>query len=354
MTDTSLQSARLYTTLTGRSDTDSAARALVAIVDEVFEDCLNLSKAILRFMPEYTLHDGVHLRGVVDLMDRVIPERTLTGLGTLELAALILSAGLHDIGMAPSEEEVEGLLGLKTGTGYEKERKRFLAFRQGYADLSQREGELRSKKMIAEAQAIQAYILGEYLRLTHAQRGRDYIFRHYADRLKYKDFNFTARLAQVCFSHSTDISELIDIPCWDLVRAPGEYCNWRFLALVLRLADVLDFDPKRTPRVLFENLGIRSTVSVREWRKHQSVIAWDIRPGRVAFSAQCADPVVEKCVRDFAALIEREIKGGRGILEGMHDPAGGRLAERYRLDLPPTVDTRGVGPAVGPDGRVSV
>ncbi len=134
------------------------------------------------------------------------------------------------------------------------------------------------------------------------------------------------------------------------MRAPGEYVNWRFIATMLRVADILDFDGKRTPVILFEHLGIREKVSIKEWKKHNSIRAWDIRPGTIAFSAKCPDPIIEKCVRDFIQIIETELFSARSILNYMHDPLCEDMRKRYSIEFPPNVDVRNVGPEEGLDG----
>jgi molecular chaperone HtpG len=300
-------------------------------------------------MPEYTLHDEVHLAGVANLMARLIPENVLSNLQPLELGSLILAAALHDMGMSPSAETFRSLTpDVASDAGdLAGESARYLAFREGFSDLLKRQAELHRDGRELEAREIEAYMQAEYLRQTHAQRSREFVFATYGDVLCYGNFNFAARIADVCFSHNEDPASLDSIPCWELVRAPGEYCNWRFIAVVLRLADILDFDPKRTPRTLMRHLGIRSPVSVREWRKHQAVSAWDIRPDRIAFAAQCEDPVIEKTIRDFVRLIERELLEARAIEANMHEPSleSTSLRDRYALLLPHTVDTRDIGPA---------
>jgi molecular chaperone HtpG len=329
-------------------DEDDKIHALLTLVNEIFEECRQIHKTIIKNMPEYTLHDELHLNRVVELMDRLIPPSTLENLSSLELAALILSASLHDIGMAPSQEEVRALLGNPTTL----ENDYYYAFRENYPEIIKRQEELRSQDRHSEAQELEAYMLSHYLRETHSERARKLIFEKYRQKLIYADYNFTKRLADICCSHTKDPSSLGDIPCYELVRAPGEYANWRFIAVVLRLADILDFDEGRTPSVLFEHLGIRDNISLKEWEKHRSVKAWDIRPGRIAFSAKCPDPVIEKCVRDFIEKINQELHSARDILGDMHDTACKNMGEKYALDLPYRVDDRDIGAEEGPDGPI--
>lgn len=344
---------RIYKELYKKTSADPTTRNLISVVDEVFKECKQIHKTVLRYMPQYTLHDEGHLLRTMELMDRLLSKSTLKKLTPLELAGLILSAALHDTGMAPSENETHTLLtNSPSEMNEDPNRLRYRAFREGYPAILKRQHELRSQNRHFESQELEAYLLSEYLRQTHGERGKQFIFKQYKEKFIYADFNFTSRIAEVCYSHTQDPLSLEEIPCWELVRAPGEYVNWRFIAVLLRLADILDFDAKRTPDILFEHLGIRDKVSINEWKKHRSIRAWDIRPGRIAFSARCPDPVIEKCVRYFIKIIEHELSFARGILGSMHDLACPDMQTRYRLQLPADIDTRNIGPEQGPEGPV--
>jgi len=54
----------------------------------------------------------------------------------------------------------------------------------------------------------------------------------------------------------------------------GEQINRAFPGLLLRLADYMDLDSTRAPRILFRQAGIIDKVSVQEWTKHQTISAW--------------------------------------------------------------------------------
>lgn len=340
---TRLTDTALWKQLKSKSEDDDAVRRLLVVVEDAFSNAVEITKLVLRFMSEYTLHDEVHLVRVVDLMGRLIPEGTFAILKPLELAALILAAAFHDIGMSPSGDEVRKLLSAKQETpSLDSDVRDYLTLKYSMPHLIERQQILRKKEEHHAANEIESYFLVEHLRRTHAERGRRLIHEKYAEVFKYDNYPFAARLADVCFSHNEDATYLKKLPCWELVRAPGEYCNWRFVAAILRVADILDFDPKRTPQVLFEHIGVRNSISLREWKKHLAIAAWDIRSGRIAFSAQCNDPAIEKTIRDFARMMDNELIGVRTLLQEMHHPAEANLASRYRLELPPGVDMRDV------------
>jgi molecular chaperone HtpG len=95
--------------LKGQAKDDASVRALTVLVEKIFDECTDVMKTTIRTMPEYTLHDEVHLERMVELMGRLIPRETLERLKPLELASLLLGVALHDIGMSPSRKELNQL-----------------------------------------------------------------------------------------------------------------------------------------------------------------------------------------------------------------------------------------------------
>ncbi|WP_147328274.1 ATP-binding protein [Dorea formicigenerans] len=112
------------------------------------------------------------------------------------------------------------------------------------------------------------------------------------------------------------------------------------MATILRLADIIDFDPKRTPSVLFSHLAVKNPVSLNEWKKHQSINAWTISPKRILFSAQCEHPAIEATILAFCNQIDEELRNGTVILSNLSDDGMGINMETYKIPLPPQVDRR--------------
>lgn len=55
---------------------------------------------------DFTLHDGEHSFRVAERMCQIIPIDTQSALSVYELALLLFSAYLHDIGMTPEQEKL--------------------------------------------------------------------------------------------------------------------------------------------------------------------------------------------------------------------------------------------------------
>jgi Na+/proline symporter len=67
---------------------------------------------------------------------------------------------------------------------------------------------------------------------------------------------------------------------YQLVRT-GEFVNFAWPGLLLRLADIMDFDRSRTPPILYQHLGLDDAVCIdwtttrQEWSKHLAINAID-------------------------------------------------------------------------------
>src|SRR5690606_18023612 len=228
---------------------------VIGLVDQAISYAFQRTKTILRHMGEFTLHDGDHLFRVLNLMERLLPEEVIKKLTSPELLLLIISAFFHDIGMAPDEQEV--LIWKKlwdVNPEIEKEEQSafddFKRFYSSRPDDEKRLTELIEKGQNNQADTIKSYLVSEYIRQTHADRARDIIEKDWTDKIKFRDTDLTVELAQICYSHNEDPLSLLDLDK-NLLCGSGIYACLPLIGIILRLADILDFDGKRTPSILF-------------------------------------------------------------------------------------------------------
>jgi len=345
-----MQTTHLFSRLKTLGDNDPDVRALTTLVEDVHRECTALAKTVVKDLPEYTLHDQVHMKQVIDIMGRLIPEETRNRLKPLEIAALLLSAILHDIGMAPPEAEVDCLLGISDTSEYGQGVDRYQAQRKEHPEILRQIDALRVQNRHPEADKLERRLLAHYLRITHAERSMTFVRKKYGDRFKYANYFFCEDMARVCNSHNEDPANVADMSCRRLVRGFDEYCNWRFVAVVLRLADVLDFDSKRTPRLLFRHLGVCTPESISEWQKQLSVCAVGIEPHNITVSAKCPDPYTHHEVLKHKASVQKELEACNNLILKMHHPQKQGMRGHYRLDLPSKVNDEAVEPQVDENG----
>lgn len=315
---------------------DAIEAQVTSIVLEGVKDAYEKSKLILKYMPEYTLHDGAHLFRVLYNMEKLITEEHIGHLSVPDLMLLILTAFFHDLGMAPYEYEIRAWKQDWTDVEPNDEEQRlyleFERFTKTYPDKMNEITRFKEKKQEPKARLLEDHLISEYIRSTHAQRAKIIIAKEWKNRIKYHDTDLTHALAQLCFSHNEDSMILLKM---DASYLCGEdiTTNLQFVGLILRLADLLDFDAKRTPSVLFSHLTVRNPVSLEEWQKHRAVQAWKITKDDITFSAKCTHPAIEASIRKFCDYIDDELKNCGIILAKMPEFIDAN-PNFYKISLP--------------------
>ena len=249
--------------------------------------------------PMFTLHNETHICNVMRLMDELLGNAA-DDLSRDETAMLILIACCHDIGMSYSDKDKEEL----------------------FADIDRLNKYLDNNK----GEYIKAYAKGDniphmtddmiqnYLRSIHHERimelgcGLEWppILEGKIDR---QDFII------VCQSHGSDISVLDKMEQTSTI-------DLRFCAILLRLADILDFDTIRAPKAVYEYCsfeGKHSTSAIKskeEWDKHMSSHGFDFRnipdrsyPYYLDYCATSKSMQVEQAINSYLDWVDQELSG---------------------------------------------
>lgn len=314
-----LEETRLYQLLIDRENPEEKLSEKVKLIVRHIDPLL---ARIPENMPEYTLHDATHSIKVINIMGKIIPEETLEKLNSIELTLLIVSGYIHDIGMTCSTEEREKII-------ESNEFKQLIKADSKYEDYLnyKKTGDHRAATFIEDN------IFREYLRKNHVKRSAEYIERLLNGgkfELSIDDISLSKYVIAICNGHGEPVTSLYNTKLWPRDKLiKGHYVNIQYLTIILRLADILDLDPERTPRVLHEFVNPKNNASIQEWRKHRSLIGWDITPNYVVVEAECNFPEVERTLRLFLQWIELERRESIELLKGYTDS----ISQKYILLL---------------------
>ena len=246
----------------------------VVAVGKVCKFGIEKSKAIIKFFPNFTLHDITHIRNVCNWMTALLGNRA-NELSAQNAAMLLMSACCHDIGMSVSAEQEKKL----------------------------------KEKLDSKAEQ------REYVRLHHHERVGEHLTSNVWNEKFDKDMHLLkngikiSNLLTLCKSHGEDLEKL-DVPTnikkYDL----------RLCAVLLRLADILDFDSSRAPQSLFEHMGLdapedfEQEISQLEWIKNSSG-SFEIIDGELTYTARYSDPNIEHKVNEYLKWVKQEIEACR-------------------------------------------
>jgi len=317
-----LQQSLIYNVLAlrcGESDNE-----VLGLVHEAVYYSVQRTKSILRHMEGYTLHDDVHLFRVLHIMEKLLTKGNIEKLSIPELMMLVLSVFFHDIGMAPDEKDV---IAYKKVWDYEPsleddtEQHLFNEFARFYnARPDQQEAACRFVEggKFTEFSNLQSNLITEFIRITHAERVRKILAEDWNERIMFRNTDLTVELANICQSHNEDALKLSDFdksyPCGN-----GINICLPLIGVILRLADILDFDAKRTPSILYSHLYVRNPISVQEWQKHRAVANWEINSEIISFSAKCTHPAIEASIHEFCDLIDKELSLCNNIISELNE-----------------------------------
>ena len=273
------------------------------------EKVLNAGTAPL----DFTLHDKEHSFRVAEWMAKIVPEDVLPKLSAYELALLLLSAYLHDIGMTPEQARVQrhwrhlvfGLAPEERDRLSPKEAAEFQRWlddeRGGLVPPLARDGKASEHDF-----RLAAELITYYARHKHNDWSGEWIRRNATGALGSYE-GWVEDLVRLCQSHHEGYADLVK-EAFDLRPAGrhGEVVHLRYLACVLRVADILDVDPERTPPVLFQHRDIAPGSVIYWWKDHDF---WINRDGRtLVVHARPRSAVVEKAVYDTAEWIRLELE----------------------------------------------
>lgn len=322
---------------------DDLARPLVEQLPILCQEAADRMKAMPTTSPQYTLHDEIHLLRVTQLMVIVLGE-TKTVLNSVELILLILAAHFHDQGMVIGDEEYQKLssnpefLTFRDNWYLEHPNRQEFDLQLSNPNITQAE-KSRLARLLSE---LESAMLCDYLRTTHAERSANYVLSRYSNdkRLEVSGINIARLLALICRSHCLPVSVLNPVNGFNYDEQIARYhINMPYLAVVLRLADILDFDPDRTPDVLLRAIHFSSNVSLNEWEKHRGVDGWTVNKDVIRYTAKYSHPAYQAAALKFMDWIDEELGNCHTLCRS--SPAD---FQHYQLELPPLVDRSRIGP----------
>lgn len=300
---------------------------------------------------DFTLHDADHAFRVAEWMCRLMPAAPgeqgglVARLSTYELALLLLAAYLHDIGMMPKQAKIRAV---------------FAFFAYGRADDLQPDEQAdlqhwqdeqgysrESNGSVADLVARASEITTAYARHRHNEWSAEWM-RTELSRVTLGSYNGWLRdLVMLCGSHHVGRDELLDRAFNPrIVGSSGDMVHLRYLAALLRVADVLDFDPERTPEVILRHREVHESSRIFWWK--DAAISTTLQGDRIIVSARPASARIHRAIIDTIEQVEAELRLCRELDDLTHfdtAPAQDRkLPHRWTMH---TTVGRDVEPAQG-------
>jgi len=359
------------------------------------------SKRIIKQLPEFDLHDEVHLVAVLSNLEQIIGEQALSALSIYELFFLYTSSYLHDVGMALPDWEIKAIQAVesenetspeawkinfhsKSGgpisitlarqlvTRYANElygefktvKKWFFSpdteehliehlaqtivqyqvFRSGFTKkLNALTGEELRRNM--------QFLRIEFIRQTHHTRAYRYIRslgRYITEEIMQPwGEAITHDLAEVCLAHGEPMSYVEKMKT-DAQYVGSETANLQFVASMLRVADIIHFSIDRAPSVLASEMQFQSDESFIHWAvKQQGVnyhvaVSGDVEKKTIKFRAYCTAPSYYYALHKYLDWVDHELVNYAKVSRRWELAFGKEASKRWSIPLADEVDRTGI------------
>lgn len=217
----------------------------INVIKNVFDEVKDgLDNRIPVIFPKYTLHNTAHSFRIINYMAKIIDNPT--NLTELEIAMLICSALLHDVGMAVSQDDIDKI-------------------KEDNFSFS----DVKYSAMVRLLEGDDVAAIQEYIRRIHGQLSARFVRSRLKNVMTIPDMDnldFTEEVALICESHTHGFDWIKSKLSNHDVR--GDYVfNAQYIAGILRLADILDIDGQRTPYRLYKLINPIGR-SDEEWQQH--------------------------------------------------------------------------------------
>lgn len=363
-------------------------KKLWQVSKDIIESVVEHSKQISSQMSEYDIHDERHSEKVIEIMEHLLVEK-IEKLSFYELILLYLSAYLHDSGMALPNWEYEALRAVEGCDKYYDSTLKFSikndfkspqtfdeikaivqnaklfdynsaknyifiensedkvvenisklileyeAFRNRYVT------QLKEKKNTHDYIEFSKAIRSEFIRITHHKKAVCNI-KNLKNKIKtaissYYTNNFLQDLGNICQAHGENLDFIKKLPKesedWE-----NNKNNIQFLALILRLGDIIHFSSDRAPLSLFSEKQISDEESLKHWKvKFQDVkYIFSTIEGQISISFQafCSEPQMYYFLTDYINGIDEEIKNFYSLKQNWETL---EKYDKYNVNLNPNV-----------------
>lgn len=285
-------------TLVENDATPNIKEHYISDVRSICQKAAELSQTIRDTFPLYTLHNETHINNVLYIMAELLGDEGVNDLSRDMTAMLILAAFCHDIGMSYTSEEKEEIF---------SDKEKITDFLN--ANLSEYVEAYKNKTSPELSDAAKIKLL----RSLHHERVEQQI-----NKMSWPDILVDnvprEELIKVCKSHGLDAESLIDL------LGTGYGTDLVLCGVLLRLADILDFDDTRAPKTLynytkFDKNRPDDVYSESEWKKHLASRGFQFNkvkdrsvPYELPFSASSPSINVEMSIRDYLNWVNEEFR----------------------------------------------
>lgn len=278
------------------------------------ETCINALKSVSINYTHFSEHDASHSQTIIDKIEMLLGDR-IRNLSPTDTWLILHAAYTHDLGMLLKMKDLEE-------AWKSEEFKEFLEQERNGIDEDLKEAieaiyNLRESKMdYYDSLKIYRYVnlINQcYFRRKHSNISEQYL-TSLGENLKIDltcngriNTNLFYLLGEICGLHTADENEILRLD-YETNGFSTDYAHPRFVAVLLRLGDLLDIDNGRFNPFTALVAGDPPEQTKPHIEKHQSTRHLLITPEKIEFRSNCSSDEAYREIRNTIKWLEKEIE----------------------------------------------
>lgn len=303
------------------SSTDKDYELLYSIWDLNKKNLSQGLNLVSSSFPHYSAHDISHSMTIINNIQCLLGEERIKHLGATDTFLILMACLTHDIGMILTYKIIEEEWGKEN-------------FRNVLENLAQNDDSVISKnaklllfhnknldnqkpddfKWALEIKNAVIVLTAEIFRNNHAKQSANYLlsneeFKRLADNFYSEQLpnRFIELLANIALLHGENFSDVMTRLYPKANGYKGDYIHPRFIACMIRLGDLLDFDDNRFSTFSIASIKDMPDVSALHLQKHASVRHMLISPTAIEAELDCSEENVFRIARSWFDWLEEEV-----------------------------------------------
>lgn len=278
--------------------------------------CSDLLKSVVIHYPHFSMHDASHSEAIISNIEMLLGDR-IEKLSPTDTWLLLHAAYAHDLGMVIEWGKIKAvwetpefqnyLFSLTTST--DPDLRKAAEFIQHIEDMSS------SQTWPLETHRYVNLINASYFRSQHAKLSKEHIAT-FSQKISGFDLDLghnnliqpriVKLLGQICSLHTASLDTVLDLD-YQTNGFGSDYAHPRFVAMLLRLGDLLDIDNGRFNTGAVLSSGGLPQTSIPHEEKHEATTHLLITPNEIRFRSDCPNSNSYLETRQFVTWLEDEI-----------------------------------------------
>lgn len=278
--------------------------------------CSDLLKSVVIHYPHFSMHDASHSEAIISNIEMLLGDR-IEKLSPTDTWLLLHAAYAHDLGMVIEWSKIKAvwetpefqnyLSSLTTST--DPDLRKAAEFIQHIEDM------YSSQTWPLETHRYVNLINASYFRSQHAKLSKEHITT-FSQKGSEFDLDLGHNnliqpriiklLGQICSLHTASLDTVLDLD-YQTNGFGSDYAHPRFVAMLLRLGDLLDIDNGRFNTGAVLSSGGLPQTSIPHEEKHEATTHLLITPNEIRFRSDCPNSNAYLETRQFVTWLEDEI-----------------------------------------------